>query len=123
MVKMVTKTGEVVKIRNPRELFNYIDKETRLSNFQVIEGGKDGGSLDWLSSLPVGTVFLCEDIHNTQNFVQQRLRVAFKYEKSVFLYENITEKPFSPVNPARFCKQFRLVQKWLPEEEETIQEV
>lgn len=122
-MKLRTNEGNVVKLRDPVDIFNHFQKESKLQQFEprIISGGK-GGDKDWLSPLPVNTVFLIRDIHNAANFVMLRLRVAYKYEKAVLLYENMSEKPFAVVDPTRFCGQYQLVEHWLPEEETTIEE-
>lgn len=110
-MKLRTIEGNVVRLRDPVDIFNHFEtKEDKLNNFQVIPGGKDGGSADWLSPLPLNAVFIVEDIADQGNFIQLRLRVAYKYEKSVMLFENMAEKPFGIVNPGRFCKRFRMVE-------------
>lgn len=119
-MKLLNTEGNLVKLRDPVDIFHHFKtKEDRLNNFQVIPGGKGGGSKDWLSAMPVNTVFITEDTADQSNFIQLRLRVAFKYDTSVLLYENMTEKPFGIVNPVRFCNRFRMVQEWTPEQEET----
>lgn len=87
------------------------DKKKVTTDLKLLTGGKGtgSGSADWLSPLPETSVFLCKDVMQ-DNFVLLRLEVAHKYERAIFLYENLMDKPFGIVDPVRFCRRFTHVE-------------
>lgn len=118
-MKKVTHDGNVIGLI-PDWDPNYNKKEKALNKYDIITGGKTPpGSLDWLSPLPVGSVFLVESILDVNNFTALRLEVDYKYEQAVSLHDNLNDRPFAIVNPLRFCKLFRKVELlYTPEEEQ-----
>lgn len=93
--------------------FNVEEKDVKkvTTDLKLLTGGKGtgSGSADWLSPLPETSVFLCKDVMQ-DNFVLLRLEVAHKYERAIFLYENLMDKPFGIVDPVRFCRRFTHVE-------------
>ncbi len=95
-------------------------KKHPVTDLKLITGGKGGGDgNDWLSPLPVGTIFIIGDKINRQNFMRLRLEVVTKYTKDVLLYDNLFDKPFGCVDPAGFCRQYSCSEIiYIPQQEE-----
>lgn len=59
--------------------------EHEVVELRPITGGK-GGGVNWLSNLPIGTVFLCKD--KKQGCILTQFHVQQKYKKSALLMSN-----------------------------------
>lgn len=92
-----------------------LDRErtkSKVSDLKLIRGGLDSGvtSGNWLMDLPVGSIFTVVDKNNRSNFITLQLEIHNKTEKTVLLYENLTDKMFGRVEPNRFVNSFQLVE-------------
>lgn len=81
--------------------------------FEVIDGGrlaldfKEPPTSDWLSPLPIGTLFNAGDKHSA-DYVLQQFEVVDKTNKSVVLEHTMGQKITFPVDPPRFCQKYFL---------------
>ena len=78
---------------------------------RVVTGGKgppqDTNEFDWISSIPINTTVLIQSKKNTE-FPLGQLRVVHKFQKAVVVFvPDQSPKPI-PIDPVRFCSQFRL---------------
>lgn len=114
---------------NKDEILPYSEEETAkrrkpMNNLKLITGGKGGShGSDWLTPLPLDTIFLCKSTMQTQNFMVLRFRVDYRYDSNmVSLYDNTTEMPWGIVDPVRFCANFSLVEVLALPTQETEQD-
>jgi hypothetical protein len=87
------------------------DEDKKVTKLISIPGGKvppeDG---DWLSELPVGTVFFAKSKQHPSKMDLMQYHVDYKWRKTVQLMVNLNQEHevYVPVDPKEFCKQWSL---------------
>lgn len=87
---------------------------------QVVLGGKDP-TINWLETLPQGTVFLCapRTPQGQNNIFGLEYHVIFKTETFTKIFENMNEEHYHWVHTKNFSRAFEFIKVLAqPEEEE-----
>lgn len=69
---------------------------------------------DWMSKLPVGSVFACRKKGQVENFALMVLQIVFKHDKTIVISDSLNNNPYAAVDPVEFSKRhefFELINK------------
>lgn len=93
------------------------EEEGNVVPLRVVTGGK-GTDENWLSKLPVGTVFVTRPKKMQVPFLQI-LEVVYHGEKYSILLDNLNDGKYAPVDTRMFSLTYDLFEiKYEPKEEE-----
>jgi hypothetical protein len=82
------------------------EKDISMSNITLMTAGTGGDDKNWLSKLPLGTIFLIQDV-SSADFNLGHFKIVDHTDKSVILASSLTNTPIF-VDPNRFTQKYRM---------------
>lgn len=119
-MKKEVNIAEMKKIDDTDNVINLFDK-----NIPLLTAPKGPTGNDWLSGLPVGTVFLCSpkpEAPVSKIFLQE-YEVKCRFTKAIKLIAHVEPEQPALVNPEEFCKFFDLFETLYTPEESDVHDL
>lgn len=91
------------------------ESEHPYPTLRLIRGGKgppedNNPPADWLSPLPIGSVFACRKKGQPEKYALMMLQILFKHVKTIIVSDALNSNPNAPIDAAEFCKCHELVE-------------